>query len=307
MEVLLMTSFLLGLWMNWSFAIRSKPNWTNLHALRKLVGFQLTVNFLNIAVHLLLLIPWPFWGYAINPRDFLWTVDPLTCRLVTVAEEVISISCAASATAIFVTNLEKQELRQERKRKIAFCLVLVTFCIGGVCAVVYTELVPLLKLGTLSILNCPSHSFSLLCGQKELKYAFITFVLCSVLLFWNLDHRSSCQFSESRLRNILNYFFRCLSIACQCTTICALVFAVACIPIYFSGGSLYSVTFNTAKLYFDITTLAVSVCLPPLLVQVHADINGGTAHSVESSLMERSPDTGQRLIKIRINENALKT
>lgn len=303
MEVLLITSFLLGLWMNWSFAVRSKPKWDNLHALRNLVGFQLTANLLNISVHLLLLIPWPFWGYAINPGNLLWTVDPVTCRLLTVIEEVISISCAANATGIFVTNLEKQELKQERKRKMAFCLVLATFCMGGAFAVVYTELIPLVKHGSLSGSNCPSHPYSLLCDQNKLKCAFATYVVCSVILFWNVDHWSNSQLRESQPRiNILNSFIKCLSTAFQCTTICALTFATMCIPFYFLGGSLYSVTFNNIKLYFDVTTLAVSIGLAALLAQIHADGSSGVAgHSVGSSLMERSPGTEQRLIKIRLN------
>lgn len=277
MELLLIMTFLLGLWMNWSFASYSKPNWINLHALRNLVGFQLTANMFNIAVHLLLLIPWPFWGYAINPGNFQWTINPVACRMCTVIEDLISISCVANATSIFVTNLEEQDLRQERQRKVAFCLVLAIFCIGGISSVVYTELLPLIKHEALRISNCPSHSFLLLCGQNEIKFAFTTYVICSVILFWNVHHRSSTRFSESWTRNIINNFLKCLFVACQCTTICALMFAVICIPGYILGATLYSITFNRIKLYFVIATLAVSIGLPALFAQIHADGNYGIA------------------------------
>ena len=287
-------TFLLGLWMNWSFASHNKPNWTNLHALRNLVGFQLTANMFNIAVHQFLLIPWPFWGYAVNPGHFLWTINPVACRTYTVIADLISISCAANATSIFVTSLGKQDLRQERQRKVAFCLVLAIFCLGGVSSVVYTELLPLIKHEALRVSNCPSHPFLLLCGQKQIKYAFTTYVTCSVILFWNIHHRSTSGFSESWSRNIINYFLKCLSVACQCTTICALMFAVVFIPAHILGGPLYSVTFNRVKLYFVIVTLAVSIGLPALLAQLHADGNYGIAgYPVESSFMERRSGTGQ--------------
>lgn len=307
MELLLIASFLLGLWMNWSFALHSKSKWNNLHALRSLVGFQLAVDVCNIAVHLLLLIPWPFWGYAINPGNYLWTVNPLICRIVTVIEETTSISCAANATCIFVTNLEKQELKQERKRKMAFCFVLVTFLLGGVFAVVYTELVPLVKYGAMSGSNCPLHPFALLCDQDELKYVFVIYVACSVILFQSLDCRNNSNLKESGAKSVVNSLFKCLSLACYCTTMCALVFAFMCIPIYFLGASLYSFTFNKVKLYFDITTLAVSIGLPALLAQIHADnSNGVSVHSAES-LMESDPGSKQRLIKIRINNDKQQT
>lgn len=295
MELLVITTLSVGVWMNWSFAFNSKPKWINLYALRKLVGFQLTTNLFNIAVHLFLLIPWPFWGYAINPGNFLWTIDPVACRLITAVEDLISISCAANATAIFVTDPEKQELKQERKRKMAFCLVLVTFCLGGVCSIVYRGLIPLVVYGTLSGSNCPSNSLTLLCTQNGFKYAFASYATCSFILFWSVHHKRYSHLSNSMVGNIIASLSTYLSSTHHCITMCALVFAVTCTPIYIFGGSLYSVDFNIVKLYFDITALALSIGLPTLLAQIHD--NEVVTYSLESTLVERRAETGPKRIK----------
>ena len=308
MELLLISSFLVGVWMNWSFAVCSKPKWNDLYALRNLVGFQLTADLCNILTHLLLLLPWPLWGYIINPGNYLWTVNPLICRLFMVVEETISISCAANATCIFWTNVEKHDLKQERKRKIAWCMVLVTLLLGGLFAVVYTELIPLLNYRDMNVSNCPLHPLSILGDQKELKYVFVGYVGCSAIIFWSTDDKSKSHFREEKPNNSVHTLVKVLFIVCYYSTIFALVFAIICIPINFLGGSLYSVTFNKVKLCFDIIILAVSIILPALLAHIHASENtGNRGYSMELSRTERMPGLEQRHIKIGMNNNGKKT
>ncbi|XP_078360800.1 uncharacterized protein LOC144645186 [Oculina patagonica] len=301
MELFIITSLLLGLWMNWSFWVHSKYKWTNLHALKALTGFQVVANTYCLAVHLLLLTKWPFLGYLINPGNYLWMVGPVTCRLFTAVQEISALVCIANAAGIFVTNQGKDELKKERKRKIAFFLVSLISIGGAVLAFFYTKVIPLLKYGTLSGANCPSHSFSLLCGRIKVKSAFIIYVACSVTLFYN-----NSPFTGSQAKYILNIFFKCLSILFHFTTICALMFAVMFIPFYLLGGSLYSVTINTLKLYFDVTALAVSIGFPAWFCSV-ADTQSSASHTVQSSLLDRSPDNEPRKIKIRINTHAQKS
>lgn len=301
MELLVISSLLLGLWMNWSFSVHSKYKWSNLHALKALVGFQLTANTCNLTIHLLLLISWPFLGYLINPGDYLWKVDPVTCRLITAIQEISSLTCVANAAGIFVTNQGKDELKKERKRKMAFLLVSAISVMSGLVAVIYTKIVPLLEHGTMSGANCPSHSFSVLCGLIEVKCVFIIYVACSVILFF-----SNPPFTGSRAKRILNILFKCLSIAFRLTAGCALMFAVMFTPFYFLGGSLYSVTFNTVKLYFDVVTLAVSIGFPAFF---HSDVDMqfSTSQPVQSYLLDKSPDNEQRKVKIRIKTHSQKS
>ena len=294
MELLVISCVLLGLWMNWSFWAHNKYKWSNLHALRALAGFQLTTNAWNLTIHLLLLIPWPFWGYLLNPGDYLWKVDTVTCRLITAIQEISSLACVANAAGIFVTNQGKDELKKERKRKMAFLLISAILVMCGLSAVVYTEVIPLLKHGTMSGANCPSHSFSVLCGLIEVKCVFLIYVACSAILFFD-----NPPFTCSRAKRILNILFKCLFIAFRLTSSCALMFAVMFTPFYFLGGSLYSVTFNTVKLYFDVITLAVVIGFPAFF---HSDVDMrfSTSQTVQSYLLDQSSDNEQRKVKIRI-------
>lgn len=307
MALWVIVSCLLGLSMNWSFWIQSKSKWSHLHVLRALVRFQAIANACNLTIHLLLLIPWPFWGHLINPGNYLWSVDPITCRLITAIQEISSLACAVNAAGIFVTNQGKDELKKERRRKIGFLVVSITSFFGGLLAVVYTKVVPLLKHGTLSGSNCPSHSFSLLCGRIEVKCVFITYVVCSIILFFNNPPFTGSL--DSLAKNILNILFKCIATVYLFTTACAVMSAVVVFtPIYLLGGSLYSVTFNTVKLYFDVITLAVSIGFPSFLDRLRADVdNGFTPHTVQSSLLKRSADNEQEMIKIRINTHSQKS
>ena len=295
MELLIIVSCVLGFWMNRSLLVHSKYNWGNdLHALRVLAGFQVMANVCNLCIHLLLLIPWPFWGYAILPGDYLWTVGPVTCRLFTAIQEISSIVCIANAAGIFLTNLGKDELKKERRRKIGFLVVSITAVLSGILAFVYTKVIPILKQGTLSGQNCPAHSFSLLCGHAEVKVAFITYVACAVLLFFY-----NSPFTESRTKYILDISFKMLSGVFYFVTCCALVFGIVFIVTYLLGGSLYSVTFNIVKLYFDVVTLAVSIGFPAFL---NKDVDQGfTPHTVQSSFSNRNPGNEKGMVKIRIN------
>lgn len=301
MELLVISSVLLGLWMNWSFWAYMNCKWSNLHALEALAGFQLTTNTWNLTIHLLLLIPWPFLGYLINPGDFLWKVDPIICRLITAIQEISSLTCVVNAAGIFVTNQGKDELKKERKRKMAFLLVSAISIMSGLSAVIYTKIVPLLKHGTMSGANCPSHSFSVLCGLIEVKCVFIIYVACSAILFF-----SNPSFTGSRAKHILKIFFKCLSITYRLTATCALTLAVTFMPFYFLGGSLYSVTFNTVKLYFDVVTLAVVIGFPAFF---HSDVDMwfSTSQTVQSYLLDQSPDKEQRKVKIRIKTHSQKS
>ena len=301
MELLVASSVLLGLWMNWSFWAHNKHKWSNLHALRALAGFQLTTNAWNLTIHILLLIPWPFLGYLVNPGDFLWKVDPITCRLITTVQEISSLTCVANAAGIFVTNQGKDELKKERKRKMAFLIVSAISIMSGLSAVIYTKIVPLLKHGTMSGANCPSHSFSVLCGLIKVKCVFIIYVACSAILFF-----SNPPFSGSRAKRILNILFKCLSIAFRLSASFALMLAVMFTPFYFLGGSLYSVTFNTVKLYFDVVTLAVIIGFPAFF-RLDVDMRFSTSQSVQSYLLDRSPDNEQRKVKIRLKTHSQKS
>lgn len=295
MELLVISSFLLGLWMNRCLWVHSKYKWSTLHALRALAEFQVVANTCCLAVHLLLLIHLPFLGYLINPGNFLWTVDPITCRLITAIQEISSLMCVANAAGIFVTNQGKDELKKERKRKMVFLLVSIISIVDGLFALLYTKVVPLLKHGTMSGANCPSHPLILLCGRIEVKSVFVIYVSCSVMLFFN-----NRPFTGSRAKYILNIFFKCLSIIFHLSTACALIFAVMFTPFYLIGGSLYSVTFNTVKLYFNVAALAVSIGFPVFLCS-DVDLQPSTSHTVQSSLLDRSPDNEPRKVKIRIN------
>ena len=146
--------------------VSKQGKWFNLYALRNLVKLQLTSNIFNIAIHLLLVIPWPYFGYTLNPGNFLWTIkNPVFCRLFIVVEDLISIFCSVSAVVIFGTNPKIQELGQERIRKMAFCAswCWISVGLGAMFVSSFREIVPLLKHG-----NCPSHPFIILCGRKEI-------------------------------------------------------------------------------------------------------------------------------------------
>lgn len=301
MEMLVISSVLLGLWMNWSYWAHNKNKWSNLHALRALAGFQLTTNAWHLAIHLLLLIPWPFLGYLINPGDYLWKVDTTICRLITAIQEISSLTCVTNAAGIFVTNQGKDELKKERKRKVAFLLVTAILVMTGLSAVIYTDIIPLLKHGSMAGANCPSHSFSVLCGLSEVKSVFIIYVACSAVLFFN-----NLPLSGSKAKLILNILFKCLSIAFRLTTSCALMLAVMFTPFYFLGGSLYSITFNTVKLYFDATTLALVIGFPAFC---HSDVDMrfSTSQTVQSCFLDQSPDDDRRKVKIGIKTNSQKS
>jgi len=301
MELLVISSILLGLWMNWSFWAHNKSKWSNLHALKALAGFQLTTNTWNLTTHLVLLIPWPFLGYLINPGDFLWKVDPIICRLITAIQEISSLTCVANAAGIFVTNQGKDELKKERKRKMAFLVVSTILMMSGLSAVIYTKIVPLLKHGTMSGSNCPSNSLSVLCGLIEVKCVFLLYVVCSAILFF-----SDPSFTGSKAKHTLKILFKCLSIAFRLIATCALTLAVMFMPLYFLGGSLYSVTFNTVKLYFDVVTLAMVIGFPAYF---HSDVDMrfSTSQIVQSYLLDQSPDKEQRKVKIRITTPSQKS
>ena len=206
------------------------------------------------------------------------------------------------------TNVEKHDLKQERKRKIAWCMVLVTLLLGGLFAVVYTELIPLLNYRDMNVSNCPLHPLSILGDQKELKYVFVGYVGCSAIIFWSTDDKSKSHFTEEKPNNSVHALVKVLFIVCYYSTIFALVFAIICIPINFLGGSLYSVTFNKVKLRFDIIILAVSIILPALLAHIHASENtDNRGYSMELSRTERMPGLEQRHIKIGMNNNGKKT
>ena len=301
MELLVISSILLGLWMNWSFWAHNKSKWSNLHALKALAGFQLTTNTWNLSIHLFLLIPWPFFGYLINPGDFLWKVDTIACRLITAIQEISSLTCVANATGIFVTNQGKDELKKERKRKMAFLLVSAISMISGLSAVIYTEIVPLLKHGTMSGTNCPLHSLSVLCRLMEVKCVFGIYVACSAILFFSYP-----SFTGSKAKRILKILFNCFSIAFRLTATCALTLAVMFMPFYFLGGSLYSTTFNTGKLYFDVVTLAVFIGFPAHFY-LDADIGFSTSQTVQLCLLDQSPDKEQGKVKIRIKTHSQKS
>ena len=303
MELLVISSILLGLWMNWSFWTHNiKYKWSNLHALKALTGFQLTTNAWNLTIHLLLLFPWPYLGHLLNPGDLLWKVDPITCRLITAIQEISSLACVANAAGIFVTNQAKDELKKERKRKMAFLIVSVILIVSGLSAVMYTKIIPLLKHGFMSGANCPSHSFSVLCGLIEVKSVFIIYVSCSAILFFS----NNPPFTGSKAKYILKILFKYLSIAFYLTSSCALTLAVMFTPFYFLGGSLYSVTFNTVKLYFDVVTLAVMIGFPAFF---HSDVGMwySTSQTVPSYLVDHSLDNEQRQVKIRIKTHSQKS
>ena len=301
MEMLVISSVLLGLWMNWSYWAHNKNKWSNLHALRALAGFQLTTNAWHLTIHLLLLIPWPFLGYLVNPGDYLWKVDSTICRLITAIQEISSLTCVTNAAGIFVTNQGKDELKKERKRKVAFLLVTAVLVMTGLSAVIYTDIVPLLKHGSMGGANCPSHSFSVLCGLNEVKSVFIIYVACSAVLFFN-----NPPFSGSKAKLVLNILFKYLSIAFRLTSSCALMLAVMFTPFYFLGGSLYSITFNTVKLYFDVTTLALVIGFPAFC---HSDVDMrfSTSQTVQSCFLDQSPDNDQRKVKTGIKTNSQKS
>ena len=274
MELLLILVFALGLWMNWTFAFHNKHKWINLETLRNLVSFQLTLNALNIAFHLLLLIPLPFFGYAINPGNFLWTFkSSIVCRLLTVMGDFISISCSANATIIFITNPEAQELKQERRRKqvCCVCIVMMCFCLGRIFVFSFRELI---DTDSLIIQNCPSHSFFVLCDQKEVKYLFTSFSVLSFLLFCYLGRSSILELSE--LWNSFNFLILFLAFSHKCCIFYAMTYGLLYTPAYLFGGPSLSVTFSLGKHYFDIVTLALSIGLPAFLAHVFAkeDLNG---------------------------------
>ena len=77
-------------------------------------------------------------------------------------------------------------------------------------------------------------------------------------------------------------------------------------PFYFLGGSLYSVTFNTVKLYFDVVTLAVVIGFPAFF---HSDVDMrfSTSQTAQSYLLDQSPDKEQRKVKIRIKTHSQKS
>ena len=301
MEMFVISSVLLGLWMNWSYWAHNKNKWSNLHALRALAGFQLTTNAWHLTIHLLLLIPWPFLGFLVNPGDYLWKVDSTICRLITAIQEISSLTCVTNAAGIFVTNQGKDELKKERKRKVAFLLVTAVLVMTGLSAVIYTDIVPLLKHGSMGGANCPSHSFSVLCGLNEVKCVFIIYVVCSAVLFFN-----NPPFSGSKATLVLNILFKYLSIAFRLTSSCALMLAVMFTPFYFLGGSLYSITFNTVKLYFDVTTLALVIGFPAFC-HSDVDLRFSTSQTVQSCFLDQSPDNDQRKVKIGIKTNSQKS
>ena len=82
--------------------------------------------------------------------------------------------------------------------------------------------------------------------------------------------------------------------------------AVMFTPFYFLGGSLYSVTFNTVKLYFDVVTLAVIIGFPAFF-RLDVDMRFSTSQSVQSYLLDRSPDNEQRKVKIRLKTHSQKS
>ena len=133
MELSIIVSCLVGLWVNWSFLVQTKHKWeTKLYILRQLIVFQVTANSFNLSVHLILLIPWPFWGYAVRPGDYLWTVDPLTCRLITAVLVISCIVCILNAAGIFLSNQGKDELRKERLGNNAAVVVSATCFLSGI-------------------------------------------------------------------------------------------------------------------------------------------------------------------------------
>lgn len=262
--------FLLGFWMNVKFAFQSKEKWFNLYALRNLVKLQLTSNIFNIAIHLLLVIPWPFFGYTLNPGNFLWTIkNPVFCRLFIVVEDLISIFCSVSAVVIFGTNPKIQELGQERIRKMAFCAswCWISVGLGAMFVSSFREIVPLLKHG-----NCPSHPFIILCGRKEIKYLFTTFAMLSFVLFVGMQRRKSLRFPEcGNHKSITNSSLKWLCISHNFCTSCVLAFVFLYIPVYIFGEPFSSaVTYNLGRHYFDVTTLALSVSLPAFWANIHA-------------------------------------
>lgn len=261
MELLIIVPCIVGLWLNWSLLAYSKHKWkTSLDILEHPIRFQVIANSFNLLVYLLLSIPWPSWGYVIRPGDYLWTVDTLTCRLIATVHEISSIVCILNAAGIFLSNQGKDELRKERLCNITAVVVSMMCFLSGILVVVCTIAIPLLKQNTLSRENCPGHSFSVLCGQTEVKAFFLSYVACSLLLFiFNLP------FTKSSVKKILNLSFKLLSGVFHVITCFNLFFGVAFIVVFLFGGSLYSVIINIIKLYFDVVSLAVSIGFPAFL------------------------------------------
>lgn len=261
MDLLIILPCIVGLWLNWSLLAYNKHKMkTSLDILEHLIRFQVTANSFNLLVYLLLLIPWPSWGYAIRPGDYLWTVDILTCRLITTVQEISSIVCILNAAGIFLSNQGKDELRKERLCNIAAVVVSTLCFLSGILVVVYTIVIPLQKQSTLSGENCPGHSFSVLCGQTEVKAFFLCYVACSLFLFiFNFP------FTKSSVKKNLDLSFKLLSGVFHVITCFNLFFGAAFIVMFLFGGSLYSVTINIVKLYFDIVSLAVSIGFPAFL------------------------------------------
>ena len=216
------------------------------------------------------MIPWPYFGYTLNPGNFLWTIkNPVFCRLFIVVEDLISIFCSVSAVVIFGTNPKIQELGQERIRKMAFCAswCWISVGLGAMFVSSFREIVPLLKHG-----NCPSHPLIILCGRKEIKYLFTTFAMLSFVLFVGMQRRKSLRFSECGNHNsITNSSLKWLCISHNFCTSCVLAFVFLYIPVYiFEDPFSRAVTYNLGRHYFDVTTLALSVSLPAFWANIHA-------------------------------------
>lgn len=168
--------------------------------------------------------------------------------------------CILNAAGIFLSNQGKDELRKERLCNIAAVVVSTLCFLSGILVVVYTIVIPLQKQSTLSGENCPGHSFSVLCGQTEVKAFFLCYVACSLFLFiFNFP------FTKSSVKKNLDLSFILLSGVFHVITCFNLFFGAAFIVMFLFGGSLYSVTINIVKLYFDIVSLAVSIGFPAFL------------------------------------------
>ena len=291
MELSIIVSCLVGLWLNWSFLVQTKHKWeTKLYILRQLIVFQVTANSFNLSVHLILLIPWPFWGYAVRPGDYLWTVDPLTCRLITAVLEISCIVCILNAAGIFLSNQGKDELRKERLGNNAAVVVSATCFLSGILTLVYTTAIPLLKQGTLHGKNCPTHSFSVLCAQTEVKAIYLSYVVCSLFLFiLNFPP------TKSRVKYILDVCFKLITGVFHVISCFILFFGVVFIVLFILGGSLYSDAFNIVKLYFDIVGLAVSIGFPAIVN------TGFTSYVFQPPPSNRNPDNEKEEVKVRIN------
>ena len=267
MELFVGISLLLGLFMNcylW-FDIGNKARLDiNLSATRTIIRSQVVFNTLNVTFHLVLLIPWPFWGYFVNPSSQMWTVPSIVCRLLSAVGQTASFACAINAISIVVVTRKAQD-RCGRER-IALLLIWITTFGSIVLSIVYIILLPLVMFQSWSW--CPASSLLLMYDQQEVKSVYGAYVVLSVILFFSLCFTRKSHIpgrGGSLAWKIFDACIMCVFLVCTFITVIIIVFAGAFIALYLFGGTLISGVFNIVNLYFSAAILALSISSPPLI------------------------------------------